>query len=130
MNQNPQSFSGDDRRQYKRIAKNFILTYYDKSDPKKKYEISQLKNISLGGMCFITSKGYPPGTKIAIELKTPYISDTTYLEGTVVGANEKVKNIIYETRLKFDVINPQAEFLLAKLIDFFISGRKSIDEQD
>ena len=128
MNQDSPQPPGSERRQYKRVNKNFILTYYDKSDPSKKYEITQLKNISLGGLCFITSRHFDSGAKIAIELKTPYISDTTNLEGQVLGSNEKIKKILYETRLKFDSLTPQAEFLLAKLIDFFINGGKNLYE--
>ena len=128
MTQNAQSYSGDNRRQYQRIHKNFILTYFEKDDPTKKYEITQLKNISLGGICFITSKAFAPSTLIGIELKTPYLSDTTYLEGLVLESHEKIKGILYETRLKFNPLNAQAEFLLAKLIDFFVNGGKNLYE--
>ena len=124
MTEKDESAKGE-RRHSDRIKKNFILTYYAKSDPEHKYEITQLKNLSLGGICCITSKTYAPETKIGLELKTPYISDTTYLEGIVLESHEKVKNIIYETRLKFEDLKPQAEFLLAKVIDYFLSGGKS-----
>lgn len=113
-----------ERRRYKRIKKNFILTYYDKNTPHQKFEITQLKNISLGGICFVTTKKFEPGTAIGIELKTPYLADTTYLEGYVLESHEKVKNMIFETRLKFALLNPQAEFLLSKVIEFFMNGEK------
>ncbi len=109
----------EERRIYRRIDKNFILTYYNKADPSKKYELTQLKNISMGGMCFITTKSYAPSSKMGIELKTPYLSDTTHLEGTVLASHEKVKNIIYETRIKFDLLSSESAFLLEKLIEFF-----------
>ena len=60
--------SREERRQYKRIHKNFILTYYDKDNPDHKYEITQLKNISMGGLCFVTSQGYNADTNLAIVL--------------------------------------------------------------
>ena len=88
-------------------------------------EITQLKNISMGGMCFVTSARFEPGTQLGIELKTPYLADTTYLEGVVLESHEKVMDIIYETRLKFEFLNPQAEFLLAKIIEFFINEEKN-----
>jgi c-di-GMP-binding flagellar brake protein YcgR len=114
----------DERRQYLRIKKNFILTYFVKSDPVHKYEITQLKNISLGGMCFITTKPFAPQTDLGVDLKTPYLSETTHLEGQVLESHEKVKNMIYETRLKFNALTPQAEIILTRLVDFFLSGKK------
>ena len=78
--------SNEDRRQYKRINRSFILSYFDKEQPDQKIEITQLKNISLGGICFITTQSFEPSTKLGIELKTPYLSGTTYLEGSVMGS--------------------------------------------
>ena len=120
--------SQNERRRSDRIKKNFILTYYNKADPSHKYEITQLKNIGMGGMCFITSKPYAPGTILGIDLKTPYLSDTTHLEGRVLESHEKVKNIIYETRVQFLELDREAEFILARLIDFFINGGKGLYE--
>ena len=95
-----------ERRNYVRIKKNFILSYFDKDRPDEKYEITQLKNISMGGMCYVTSRKFNYGTSMGIELKTPYLSDTTYLEGVVLESHEKVKNMLYETRLQFNFLDP------------------------
>ena len=109
-----------ERRQYERIKKNFILSYFDKENPNRKYELTQLKNISQGGMCFITTQPFEKGKLIGIELRTPYLADTTYLEGEVLQSHEKVKAMLYETRLRFKLLNAQAEFLLTKLIEYFL----------
>ncbi|HBG60825.1 MAG: hypothetical protein A2Y03_07420 [Omnitrophica WOR_2 bacterium GWF2_38_59] len=122
---NPSEGSFEERRRYKRINKNFILSYFIKNLPEKRFEITQLKNISLGGMCFITSQAFEPGTEMGIELKTPYMSDVTYLEGKILQSHVKVKNMIYETRFEFEHIQPQAEFLISKLIEFFIKEEKN-----
>ena len=108
-----------ERRHYKRIKKNFILKYYDLEFPQEKFEVTQLKNISKGGLCMITSKKCEPPMKIGIELNTPYLTDTTYLEGSVLASHEKIKNLIYETRLQFEQLDPEAEFLIEKLSEFF-----------
>lgn len=109
-----------ERRRYERIKKNFILSYFDQANPEHKIEITQLKNISLGGMCFITGQSYEPSTKLGIELKTPYLAGITHLKGTVVGSQEKMKGKIYETRLQFEPIETEAKVLLEKLIDLFV----------
>jgi hypothetical protein len=111
-----------ERRRSRRIRKHFILSYFEKEYPDRRYELTQLKNISHGGMCFITSQKFNSGIKLGIELKTPYVAETTYLEGVVLESHEKVRNIIYETRLKFEFLDPQGEFLVAKLIELFVNG--------
>ena len=114
-----------ERRRYIRIKKSFLLSYSNKSEPKEKHEITQLKNISLGGMCFVTSQSFTNPTELDIELKTPYLAETTHLEGVVLESHEKMKNRIYETRLEFRNLNTEAKILLEKLMEFFINGKSS-----
>ena len=108
-----------ERRKYKRIKKHFILTYFDRNDPLSRYSASQLKNISLGGMCLITSKAFEPLAILEIELKTPYLSELVHVEGRVLESNEKIKDIIYETRLEFIFVSDQARLVLDKIIEHF-----------
>ncbi len=115
-----------ERRKNKRIKKHFLLSYYLKENPEDKHEMTQLKNISLGGLCFITTRPYAPGTVIGIDLNTPYLSDTTYLEGVVLESHETAKGILYNTRLKFKDLTPEAEFLLKKIMDFFANRRDEL----
>lgn len=115
-------FKQADRRKHQRINKHFILSYYEKNDPSVKHDMSQLKNVSMGGACFLTSVQYPEGTKLILELKTPYLADTTRLEGTVLGNHEKLSNILYETRLQFDELTPQSEVVLEKIVQHFKEG--------
>ena len=112
--------SWEEKRRHKRLNKNFIMTYYEKSKPNDKYEMTQLKNISMGGLCFVTTKGFAPGTTLGIDLHTPYLSDVTHLEGVVLESHEKVKGILYETRIQLSFLDVQAEYLMAKLIEFFM----------
>lgn len=111
--------SGIERRAYPRISKNFILNYFLLDDPAQKHEITQLKNISKGGACIITNSAIQPNIKIGIELKTPFISETTYLSGTILESITKAEGILYETRVQFDSLHPHAEYLIAKLVEFF-----------
>ena len=61
----------EERRQYKRIRKHFILTYYDIKKPGQKFSATQLKNISRGGLCLVTDQSFEPGAILAIEIKQP-----------------------------------------------------------
>ena len=108
-------FDGRNRRKHVRIHKNFILSYHIKDDPTAKFDVTQLKDISRGGMCFLSSKYLPPQIDLAIELKTPYLSQALYLEGRVIEAQEKLANIIFEIRVVFHNLSPIALEVLEKL---------------
>jgi len=116
-----------ERRVYIRIEKHFIISYYDKNDPHVKHNISQIKNISMGGMCFIASQKYEPSLKMGIELKTPYLSDMVHIEGTVLESHEKIPKMIYEIRLAFDQLTTDAEIILKRIVETFskIRGEKN-----
>ena len=117
-----------ERRKYIRIKKNFIISYHDQEDPSVKHDVSQIKNIGLGGSCFITSYYCAPSTKMGIELKTPYLAGTVHLDGTVLESHEKIPHLLYETRVVFEPLTPQAEFVLNKIVEYFKEGKKVKDE--
>lgn len=125
---NPEPLKPSERRQYKRIKKHFILSYFELVNPTVRYDASQLKNISIGGMCFVTGKSFASGTHLGIELKTPFMTELTHLEGVVLESHEKLKNIIYETRLRFENLTPQAQFVINKLIQYFEKGENNLNE--
>ena len=114
-----------ERRRDIRIKKSFIISYHDKQDPSVKHDVSQIRNISLGGSCFISSHYCAPSTKMGIELKTPYLAGTVHLDGTVLESHEKIPNLLYETRLVFEPLTPQAEFVLNKIVEYFKEGKKT-----
>ena len=117
-----------ERRQYKRFKKHFILTYWDLGDPHVRHEATQLKNLSLGGICLVTAKSYAPMTTLCIELKTPFYSELTRLEAKVVQSNEKIKDVIYETHMVFEHLSPNAQFALSKIIEHFENQEPQHDE--
>ena len=123
---NSEDWNGIDRRRHKRIKKNFILNYFDKNKPEEKFELTQLKDISRGGLRFVTTKSFAAGTLLGIELKTPYISETTYLEGEILECSEKIKDMLYEIRLKFTALNTQAEITLTQLMEYFETKEKEL----
>ena len=108
-----------ERRQYKRINKNFVVSYYSLATADLKYQATQIKNVSLGGVCLITEKSFPSESKIGIELRTSILAEPAYLEGVVLESHERIKGVIYETRIKFSNVPPSSEFVLTKLIEHF-----------
>jgi len=108
-----------ERRQDQRIRNNLIVSYYEVSCPEVRYDASQLKNISLGGICLVTPRAFAPSTALSVEFQIPMESDLTKVAGTVLESKEKLKGIIYETRVKFTGLSPEAKQILSKIIQHF-----------
>ena len=106
---------GSERRQFPRIKKNYIIRFSEKNNPSLKFDVSQIENISRGGICFASTIPFKSGTELAVELRTPYITDTVYLEGHVLESREKIKGLIYHNRFQFHEITPLAESVLEKI---------------
>ncbi len=106
---------GAERRQFIRIKKNYIIRFCEKNNPSLKFEVSQIENISKGGLCFTSTLSFEPGSLLAIELRTPYVADTIYLEGKVLDCREKIKGMVYDNRLKFQDVVPEALAVLEKI---------------
>lgn len=98
------SYDGPERRKYIRINGRFIVSYriLEESD---NTDISQTKNVSLGGMIFTSNRGFAKGTKLCVKIRLPADPTPIELSGEVVESREIVKGVIYDTRLKFLAIN-------------------------
>lgn len=111
----PDQPQGKERRQFIRIKKNYIIRFCAKSNPSLKFDISQVENISRGGLCFTSTVPFDDGTDLAIELRTPYVADTIYLEGHILNSKEMVKGMLFANRVRFHDIAPESEDVLEKI---------------
>lgn len=105
-----------ERRKYIRINKPYIISFYAKEDPEKNYDITKIKDISLGGLSFLSPKDYKNGTSICIKSQTSLQDEPFYLEGKVVESHEKVPDLLYEQHINFHKPSPQAGLVLNKII--------------
>lgn len=103
------------RRKHVRIYRHFILTYFPVSNPTQQHEVSQINNISQGGVSFAVTKPVEAATVLGIDLKTPFLSEGVYLQGEVLECREKISNLIYEVRLQFKDLSAQAQETLVKI---------------
>jgi hypothetical protein len=111
----PDKAEGKERRQFIRIKKNYIIRFCAKSNPALKFEVSQVENVSKGGLCFTSTIKFNEGDDLAIELRTPYVTDIIYLEGNILHIQETIKGLLYSNRLKFHDISPEAAIVLEKI---------------
>ena len=102
-------------REHVRVYRSFILTYYSASNPSVQREVSQINNISVGGMSFSATAPIAVGESLNIELKTPFLAEGVLLQGKVLECREKISQLIYEVRLQFDNLSEQAKEVLVKI---------------
>lgn len=120
---NAESNSGKERRQFIRIDRNFILTYAEKDHPNVRNEMTQVRNISRGGVCFVSTRTFVVSTILLIEMRTPFTTGSVHLEGVVLESRERIKNLIYDVRLQFQNLQPQAAEILEKIEQHSTKGR-------
>ena len=103
------------RRKHVRVYRNFILSYHLKGSNEDKREMSQVNNISRGGINFSSTHVLNVGDQLVIELKTPFLSDKIDLHGIVLESRPKIANLIYAVRVQFQELTDAAKDVLAKI---------------
>lgn len=112
-----------ERRTHERIKRQFVVTYKVKNKEGKR-EVSQIKDISEGGMFFTTSEDFLPGTILEVELKTPISVMGINLEAKVIESKLVVDGLIYNTRVSFVELDESSRELLKETVDFFVRKTK------
>jgi len=92
-----------ERRKYPRLNKTFIVSYRIFAEANN-YDLTQTKNISVGGMLLTTNRLFRPGTVLSIDIRLPFLMEPLNLKGRVVESKEVARQLIYDTHLEvFDV---------------------------
>jgi len=107
-----------ERRVHLRIYRNFIMSYHEKGKSIAKHSVSQVNNVSRGGMKFSSTQSIKEGKILIVNLKTPFLAHSLHLEGLVLECKEKVPELIYEIRLQFFEIPQQVLMVLTKIESF------------
>jgi hypothetical protein len=115
--------SFNERRKHVRIYRNFIMTYHEKGKSSAKHKVSQVKNVSKGGMSFTSTHPLDQGTVVLIDLKVPFVAHPIHLEGIVLECQEKISEMIYHVRLQFHEISAHVLTVLEK-IESYAGGKE------
>ena len=107
-----------ERRKHLRIYRNYIMSYHEKGKSIIKKHVTQVNNVSKGGMSFSSTHPLKQGIVIIVDLKTPFIADPIRLEGIVLECREKIPEIIYEVRLQFQGITEHVLMVLDKIENY------------
>ncbi|MCU0665939.1 MAG: PilZ domain-containing protein [Candidatus Omnitrophica bacterium] len=112
-------YSGPERRRTQRISGRFIVSYriLEESD---NVDITQTKNISLGGMLLTTNRRLDLGTNLAVEIRLPFDPHPIMLIGKVIESKEITRDLIYDTRLQFLAVDERHRHIISQTLDYYI----------
>jgi len=112
-------YAGAERRRHPRVNARFIVSYriLDEID---NLDISQTKNLSLGGMLLTTNRKFGIGTNLALEIRLPFDPNPIMIIAKVLESREISKDLIYDTRLIFSAIDERHRKAIKETIDYYI----------
>jgi hypothetical protein len=112
-------YEGTERRKFPRISPRFIVSYriLDESD---NIDVSQTKNVCLGGMLLTTNRKFEPGTNLALEIRLPFDPNPIMLIARVLESKEISSNLIYDTRLMFLAVDEKHKRVINETVDYYL----------
>lgn len=114
-----QNFSGTERRKFPRAQGRFIVSYRI-IPTNENADISQTKNLSLGGMLLTTNCQFQVGTNLALEIRLPFDPDPIKIIANVLESKEITKNIIYDTRLIFVAVDEKHKKVIDETVGYYL----------
>jgi len=115
-------YGGPERRKDARVSGRFIVSYRILEESNN-VDISQTKNISLGGMLLTTNRSFSPGTNLAIEIRLPFDPNPIMLIAKVLQSHEVTKELIYDTRMQFLAVDEKHKHVINQTVDYYLKKR-------
>jgi c-di-GMP-binding flagellar brake protein YcgR len=113
------AYPGPERRKDYRASGNFIVSYRVLEEAGK-VDISQTKNLGLGGMLLTTNRQFGAGTKLALQIRLPFDPNPLILVARVLESRQIVKNLIYDTRLVFLAVDEAHRKAITETVDYYL----------
>lgn len=117
-------FSGTERRKYPRLACHFLVHYYCVQD-KGNMEISQLKDLSLGGAFFTSHRQFDKGTELSLQIRLPNNSSPVVSNARVIDSGVGANHLVYQTRVEFLPMEKYDSEILGQVITDFLNAKKA-----
>jgi hypothetical protein len=109
-------YTGPERRQHPRAKYRFVVSYRVLEE-EDNTDITQTKNLGLGGMWLTTNRKFKVGEKLALDIRLPLAPDPIKLIGVVVDSKEVVSNLIYDTHLEFLSVDENYKKTIGKTVE-------------
>ena len=113
------AYGGPERRKHPRIFARFIVSYRMLEEVNN-VDVTQTKNLSLGGMLLTTNKQFNPGTNLALEIRLPFDPHPIMLIGRVIESKEITKGLIYDTRLEFTAVDERPRKIMSDTVEYYL----------
>jgi hypothetical protein len=110
-----------ERRRHPRINGRFVVSYLTRENGRR-FDISQAKNISLGGMLFTSCEKFVENTSITLKIRLPFFSSLIISTGRVLESREVIKDLVYDTRLQFLDMDAQERQIMGEAFDDYLSN--------
>ncbi|MFC1593763.1 PilZ domain-containing protein [Candidatus Omnitrophota bacterium] len=107
-----------EKRKHSRLKRQFIVSFKEENGTSH-FDASQMKDISEGGLRFMTGRPFAKDTILLLKLKTPVAVCKFKIKGKVVESTKIVEGLIYDTRVSFLDIDEDTEAAIRKTIDYF-----------
>jgi len=116
-----------ERRKFLRVDGTYVVSYRDISAEIPKGDVTQTKNISVGGILFTTGRSFAAGAILAVGLRLPGSLDYINIQVKVVESKHKGKgkSIMYDTRVKFIDLKETDSKYIQKIIGHRLQNRKN-----
>ncbi len=117
------SYDGPERRKHPRIFGRFIVSYRIMTEINN-IDMSQTKNICLGGMLLTTNRNFNPGVNLALEIRLPFDPHPIMLIGRVIESREIMKDMIYDTRIEFLAVDERHRKVIGETVGYYFKKEK------
>ena len=118
------AYPGEEKRKHPRADARFIVSYRI-LDEKDNRDITQTKNISVGGMLLTTNRNFAVGTNLALEIKLPFDPNPIMIIGKVLESRQIVKNLIYDTRIMFLAVDERHRNVICDTVTCYLKKDKT-----
>lgn len=112
-------YGGIERRKHPRAKGRFIVSYRV-MPANNNADITQTKNLSLGGMLLTTNCQFSSGTNLALEIRLPFDPNPIMIIGKVLESKEVTKNMIYDTRLIFLAVDEKHRHIIQETVNYYL----------
>jgi hypothetical protein len=113
------SYAGPEKRRSPRVNGRFIVSYRVLEESES-IDITQTKDLSMGGMLLTTNRKFDPGTSLALEIRLPFDPNPIMLIAKVVDSKEITKNLIFDTRLTFLAVDEDHRKVIGQTVNYYL----------
>ena len=109
--------SQSEHRKFKRIDGTYIVSYAPIKGDELKFDVSQTRNVSEGGLLFISDRKFEKDTVLKIKLRLPELPDYAIVQAQVIDSVKMAKGMMYGTRARFINVEQKVKDAIKRLVE-------------